>query len=139
MYQYSNNCTFKLGDEMPASNGVEDTVFKSRKYTIEDNIYHVFFVSADSLPCGAWGHAYKFRGHAKVLDTLPKRVKDFVTQHELYHLRDKHTWGGVFGSELRANIIPGFSDPFGLIATIWATITNKERILFYLDRIKNGH
>jgi len=75
---------------------------------------------------------------AHVRKDLSKRVKRFVRSHELFHLIDESQSGGWAGSELRANLIPGLRDPLGLIATIKATLEDKERVQLYLDRIRNS-
>jgi hypothetical protein len=74
-----------------------------------------------------------------VRDDLPPRVRRFVENHEIYHVTDKYTWGGWVGRELRANLVPGLRDPVGLLLTIWATISSKERLLFYLDRVRRSY
>ena len=85
----------------------------------------------------AFGFANPGNQVAFVRDDLPKRVKEFVEEHELYHLKDpiKDYWAW---RELRANLVPGFKDPIGLILTIYKTISDRERIKFYLNRIKKG-
>ena len=75
---------------------------------------------------------------AVVRQDLSPRVKRFVRAHEIYHCQDQATWGGWFGRELRANVVPGLKDPFGLFVTVWATISDFDRIKFYLKRIKEG-
>ena len=71
---------------------------------------------------------------AIIRDDLAPKVKIFVRAHELYHLRDKYTWGGWIFRELRANVIPGLKDPIGFFSTFWATVRDRERLKFYLDR-----
>lgn len=78
-------------------------------------------------------------GEVFVKSDLFKIVKNFVLAHELYHIQDEKEWLGVFGKELRANLIPGMKNPIGLLVTIWKTITSKERLSLYLDRIKNKY
>lgn len=85
----------------------------------------------------ALGMAYFDTSDCVVRDDLPSTVKNFVKEHELYHLRDPHTWGGWIGSEIRANIIPGMKDPIGLAATIFYSL-NPERLRFYWKRFKEG-
>ena len=84
-------------------------------------------------------YGYNGSGRALVREDLPLRVKNFVTAHELYHLQDTATWGGWLGREFRANIVPGSKDPIGLAATIIKTITDSDRIGFYLNRLKEGY
>jgi len=85
--------------------------------------------------------AYGYGGgnSALVRQDLPPRVKKFVKAHELYHCRDKATWGGWVGREIRANSMCGLKDPIGLIATAWKTLTDVDRIKFYMKRMKEGH
>jgi len=74
---------------------------------------------------------------ATVRYDLSPRVKQFVLQHELYHLKDKSTWGGWLGREIRANFYPALKDPVGFAATVGASLT-AERLKFYWQRIKSG-
>lgn len=71
---------------------------------------------------------------AFIRDDLPSKIKNFVCAHELYHLRDKHTWGGWIFREVRANVIPALNDPIGFFLTFWATVKDRERLKFYFDR-----
>lgn len=103
---------------------------------IDGQQYFVEYVPKDDIY-----PAYGYGGgkNATVRQDLPPRVKNFVKAHELYHCQDKATWGGWIGSEIRANIIPGLKDPIGLGATILNTITDVDRIKFYLKRIKGRY
>lgn len=83
-------------------------------------------------------YGYNGAGHAVVREDLSPRVKQFVTAHELYHLGDTATWGGWIGRELRASIVSGFRDPIGFGSTIFATVTDVDRIGFYLKRIRES-
>lgn len=86
---------------------------------------------------------------AHVREDLSPRVKRFVRDHELHHVKEyfmegrgtNPRWfkGGVLGREIRANLVPGLKDPLGLMSCIWASATSRERLLFYLDRIKNNY
>ncbi len=79
---------------------------------------------------------YVRRNKIKIRQDLSPHVKRFVKAHELYHCKDKSTWGGKLGREIRANLIPGLKDPIGLAVTIYKTITNSDRIKFYLKLFK---
>lgn len=92
------------------------------KYVAKEAIYPAF--------------GYGGNNRAFVREDLSPKVKKFVTAHEVYHCIDKAKWGGWVGREIRANVVPGLKDPIGLVATIWATISNVDRIKFYLKRIK---
>ena len=78
----------------------------------------------------------KIGNKAYVREDLPPRAKRFVSAHEQYHLTDEHTWGGVFGKELRANVIPAMKDPLGALSTMKQNLS-MERIKFYMNRIRN--
>ena len=96
----------------------------------------VQYVSKESIyPAYGYGDG----DTATVREDLPKRVKNFVKEHELYHCTDQATWGGWLGKEIRANVMPGLKDPIGLAATVWKTITDIDRIKLYLKRFKDGN
>lgn len=97
----------------------------------------VVFVPREVL-APAFGRAVYRERTAYVREDLPPRVKRFTVAHELYHLRDRRRWGGAFGRELRANLVPALRDPLGLLACMWANC-NRERIAFYWDRIRRGY
>lgn len=103
----------------------------------KDITVQVHYVPKEELS-PAYGYAYFFKGYVLVREDLSPLVKSFVEAHELYHMRDRHKWWGVFGSELRANLVPGLKDPIGLIACIYSTITDPSRIKFYIDRLMKG-
>lgn len=103
---------------------------------IKGQQYHVEYVPKEDIyPAYGYGGG----NSAVVRQDLPPRVKKFVKAHELYHCQDKSDFGGWLGREIRANVIPGLKDPVGLAATVWKTITDIDRIMFYLKRIKEGH
>jgi len=102
----------------------------------DGNKYLVQYVPKEAI-YPAFG--YNGSGRAIVREDLSPRIKQFVTAHELYHLQDTATWGGWLGRELRANIVPGISDPIGLAATVWSSIFDIDRISFYLQRFKKGY
>ncbi len=76
--------------------------------------------------------------YAMVRDDLPPRIKRFIIQYELYHLTDIWEWWGVLGSEIRANFTAAIKEPIGFLATVVASL-NRERIMFYIRRIRNGY
>ena len=97
--------------------------------------YHIEYVPKEDIyPAYGYGGG----NSAVVRQDLPPRVKKFVKAHELYHCQDKSNFGGWLGREIRANVIPGLKDPIGLATTVWKTITDVDRIKFYLKRIKEG-
>ena len=107
-------------------------------YTYKDKQYKVNFVEKSEL-YPFFGMAYMKLGYAKVRKDLHPLVKEFVTQHELYHLRDTKKWGGVLGREIRASIVPGLKNPLGLMACILVSLFSKERRALYKDRIKRKY
>ncbi len=109
-------------------NPTEIETIKGQQYTVE------YVPKEDIYPAYGYGGG----NSAVVRQDLPPQVKKFVKAHELYHCQDKSDFGGWLGREIRANVIPGLKDPVGLVATIWKTITDVDRIKFYLKRIKEG-
>ena len=99
------------------------------------NQYLVQYVPKEAI-YPAFG--YNGGGRAIIREDLPPRIKNFVQAHELYHLQDQATWGGWIGREVRANIVPGLKDPIGLLATAWGSITDMDRLGFYLQRFQMG-
>jgi hypothetical protein len=117
------------GDVVESPNNQEIVVIRNQKIVVE-------FVSKESIyPAFGYGGG----NEVAVREDLSPRVKRFVKSHELYHCIDKAEWGGWIGREIRANIIPGLKDPIGLMATVWASISDIDRIKFYLKRIQNKH
>ncbi len=98
--------------------------------------YRVRYMPRSELG-SAFGMAYFGTNQCDVREDLPPRVRVFVKEHELYHLRDPHQWGGWIGREIRANVVPGLKDPLGLLATVAASLS-PQRIAFYLQRIRSG-
>jgi len=74
-----------------------------------------------------------------VREDLHPFIERFVIEHELYHLRDEKKWLGVLGREIRANVVPAFYNPIGFLVTILATLTSKERIRLYFDRVRRNY
>lgn len=120
--------------KMLSENLTDKSFLNSEQLITGNKLFFVVYVPKKTIsPC--FGNA---RGNViKVRADLSPRVKKFVKQHELYHCIDKATWGGWIGREIRANIIPGFKDPLGLLATIKASF-NKERLKFYWERFKRA-
>lgn len=114
--------------------------FKEYKY--KGKTYKVYFIEKKEI-APAFGYAYwgnkEVEDYAVVRKDLPTVIQNFVIKHELYHLGDTQKWWGVFGSELRANLVPGITNPIGLLACILFSLLSKERILFYIDRIKKKY
>ena len=69
---------------------------------------------------------------AFVRKDLPKLVKIFVRDHELYHLKDNSkNW---FWAEVKANFYSGIRHPIGFLMTIILSL-QPYRIKFYVQRI----
>jgi hypothetical protein len=116
----------------------EPTIPKNPTETeiIAGQTYHIEYVPKEDIyPAYGYGGG----NSVEVRQDLSPRVKRFVKAHELYHCRDKASWGGWLGREIRANVVPGLKDPIGLAATAWKTITDIDRIKLYLDRIRRGY
>ncbi|OGZ96012.1 MAG: hypothetical protein A2847_00095 [Candidatus Sungbacteria bacterium RIFCSPHIGHO2_01_FULL_50_25] len=116
---------------------------KFEEVVVDGKTYIVEYVEK-SVIAPAFGYAVflaegaGITGKTIIRNDLSLRVRNFVRAHELYHLRDKATWGGWIGREIRANIASGFRDPLGLLATIGASLSG-ERLNFYWKRIKGKY
>ena len=94
----------------------------------------------------AFGYADIKNQKAYVREDLPKLVKVFVAEHELYHLKDKpqipeNLWKRRFAgfwAELKANLYAGIRHPLGFLITIILSL-QPYRIKLYLDRFKKGY
>jgi len=73
-------------------------------------------------------------GYALVRDDLPRKVKKFVSYHEIYHLYDfmNNLHQSVFAKEVHASLAAFPYEPLGGLQTVFLTITNLERIKYYL-------
>jgi hypothetical protein len=94
------------------------------KYVPKENIYPYF------------GKAYPEFGNgtALVRSDLPKNVQDFVLRHEIYHLQDK-THKNIISREIHANLAPIPYSPMGFVETVFMTLTDKDRVNYYLKLI----
>jgi hypothetical protein len=124
-----------LSDHNLTENNENIAQNKTEIVHINEHYCHIEYVQKDEI-YPAYG--YTKENDIAVRNDLSPRIKRFVRAHELYHCYDESQWGDWIGKEFRANIIPGFRDPVGLIATIWGTITDLDRISFYLKRTKEG-
>lgn len=84
----------------------------------------------------AYGHITDEKCCAMVRDDLPRIVKRFILQHELYHLRDRYKWWGVLGAEIRANFVPALRDPIGALVFLGYCLIYYNRLGIYLYRFK---
>ncbi len=70
---------------------------------------------------------------AYIRKDLPKPVKEFVKDHELYHLKDNaNNW---VIREIKANSYSALRHPLGFIITIIMSL-QLYRLKFYLNKIK---
>lgn len=70
---------------------------------------------------------------------LPVRVQISVRAHELQHWEDNAFKDGrVWHWEFRAWVAGYHADKVGFFQGIWMSITDKERINLYIQRIKNN-
>ena len=98
---------------------------------------YVFFVPKEIVAPHmgkAYGHINEEYAWADIRDDLPPRVKSFVIEHELYHLRDKWKWWGSFGAELRSNLRPALSHPTNYLAYLGYALVYGNRTGIYLKR-----
>ncbi len=109
---------------------------KKLKIFCKDKNSNIIFSAPKKLLGSAYGCAFFDTKRGYVREDLPERIKKFVAQHELYHLNDKK-YKTVLAQEIFANLVPGIKDPIGLFLTIVMTITDIERVKFYIDRVKN--
>lgn len=125
-----------ISDEVPEKKDIVSGQNKKEIIVVGGKSIVVEYVSKKTI-YPAFGYA----GGSNVVirEDLSPRVKKFVRAHEVYHCIDEASWGGWIGREIRANIVPGLKDPVGLVETIWATISDIDRIKLYLKRIKNGY
>ena len=92
------------------------------------------------LEPGQWGVCVRYKGVVigfRILRTLPKCVKDFLTDHELHHATDTLEEGWI-EREIEANWSSFCKHPIGAIVTLWLSIWNKERRGYYVRRFKEG-
>lgn len=112
-----------------------------KEYFYKGKKFKIYFVPKEKLE-PVFGRAYlcgKEGSYGEVRNDLNPLIKNFVIQHELYHLTDDSKWMGRLGAELRANIIPGIKNPIGFFATIFATIFSMKRLkLYFLKLTKNN-
>lgn len=122
---------------------VEHEEIAMQPYTVERHFingkeYEVVILPREDLDDPAdFGKAFCGDDIAYVRLELPAPVRTFVTYHELYHLIDTRTWGGWWGSELRANVVAGICHPIGFMWCIWLTLSIPERRELYKRRFKN--
>ncbi len=72
---------------------------------------------------------------AYVRNDLPNSVKEFVKEHELYHLRDESkNW---IWREIKANFYGLFKHPIGFVRCVIMSLS-PHRLKFYFERFRVG-
>jgi len=91
----------------------------------------------------AFGYANQIPPEISIRDDLPKIVKQFVLEHERYHIRDwqrlekqnkKYNW--VWG-EIKANLYGAVKHPFGFFLCVIMSL-QPYRLKLYFTRFKQG-
>ena len=84
-------------------------------------------------------HVYKsqggLKGKIKIRKGLPKRVKKFIEEHEIYHIKN---WGreeNWLAGELKANFFASIKEPLGLLQTTIITLLDSERRSYYIKKL----
>ena len=116
---------------------IKPRIYIEETHIINERKYIVRYVPKDKIAPAYWYCHYN-DGLIEVREDLSETVKRFVRSHELYHAGDSSDLWGWIWREARANIIPGLKDPIGLISTIWHSLTDKDRIHFYMKRFREG-
>jgi hypothetical protein len=80
----------------------------------------------------AFGMADEENQTAHVRGDLPRPVLEFVTAHELYHLKDKARWW--VWREIKANATGALKHPIGFAACMLMSLT-PYRLRYYRQRI----
>jgi len=83
----------------------------------------------------AFGDINTKKNIVSIRSDLPKIVKEFVKEHELYHLKDKSKkW---IWREIKANIYGAFKHPIGFIICFIMSLV-PYRLKFYFNRFKKS-
>jgi hypothetical protein len=72
---------------------------------------------------------------AYVRRDLPGCVREFVREHELYHLGDKSRWW--LWREIRANAAGALKHPLGFALCLFLSLT-PSRLRYYAERVRRG-
>lgn len=97
------------------------------KYVPKENITPFFGMARNELGTG----------YVLVRNDLPKRVRNFVMHHEIYHLYDfaNNLHKSKISQEIHANLAAFPYEPLGCLQTIFMTLTRPERIVYYVKLI----
>jgi hypothetical protein len=79
-----------------------------------------------------YGYAVRSKKVFYVRDDLPGFVKEFVTAHELYHLRDKAMWW--VWREIKANTVGALKHPVGFVICALMSLA-PYRLWYYWKRV----
>jgi hypothetical protein len=108
--------------------GVQIRSVQMQGYT--DLFYVVCAAPNDIAPF--WGIAFYGSEYCIVRQGLPLLARDFVEQHELYHLTDSHyQTESVLIRELKATLNALFRQPVGFAFCMLLSATNISRIRLY--------
>jgi hypothetical protein len=117
--------------------GVTLNKISDNKYeaVLKDKTYKIYYVAKEVI-IPTFGEAF-LDGHALIREDLPQKSRDFVTRHEIYHLYDfiNKPNRGRFVREIHANLAAFYYEPIGGLQTLFLTLTNPERIKYYLKLI----
>ena len=91
----------------------------------------IYYCSKEQL-YPKFGFAVPSKQVAYVRDDLPKLVKELVTSHELYHLRDRSKWR--VRREMKANIAGAHKHPMGFAICALMCLA-PYRLRYYWRRI----
>ena len=113
---------------------VADTVetTKRKEHLIEGRSYVIHYYDGKKFEEAGFSlFGYARKGAIYVRTNLPTRVEHYILIHEAYHVRDKKTWLGSIGKEVRAHLYAETKDPLGFLATLIHSL-NRGRIKTYL-------
>ena len=79
-----------------------------------------------------FGYADPEKDTVYIREDLPKKVRKFVREHELYHLQDDSKWW--VWREIRASAHAAKKQPFGFIGTAFMSLA-PYRLKYYWNRI----
>ncbi|MDA3837172.1 MAG: hypothetical protein PF542_06135 [Nanoarchaeota archaeon] len=86
----------------------------------------------------AFGLADEKKQTVYIRKDLPKKVKDFVLNHELYHLKDfkrlkkKNKKYKIIWGEIKANLLTSITHPIGFLYTVILSL-HPIRLKLYID------
>lgn len=84
----------------------------------------------------AFGRAFPEFRLALVRKDLPEPVRDFVEDHERYHLTDPARWW--LWREIKANVYAFVRHPWGGTRCVFMSVFSLDRVKFYWRRFREG-